>query len=271
MDRGPLSRILMNMEKTLADRVALVTGAASGIGEATARLLAARGALTYCADLHIANADTSDGSEPGLTRSIPVRLDVREESDWEKVVGEVMEAHGRLDILVHAAGIAAASPLAETTLAEWRRVLSTNLDGAFLAISHGIRAMGDGGGAIVVIGSASGIRASAGAAAYSTSKAAVSMLVRSAAKECRENGLPVRVNAVSPGGVKTPLWRAMPFFRDLVESHGSEEAAFAAMEAHGGDRFADPSEIAQSVLFLVSDSASHITGVELPVDGGYVL
>ncbi|MCK5489554.1 MAG: SDR family oxidoreductase, partial [Gemmatimonadetes bacterium] len=92
-----------------------------------------------------------------------------------------------------------------------------------------------------------------------------------AAKECRESGIPVRINTVSPGGVKTPLWRAMPFFRDLVELHGSEDGAFAAMETHGGDRFAEPDEIAQSVLFLVSDAASHITGVELPVDGGYVL
>jgi NAD(P)-dependent dehydrogenase (short-subunit alcohol dehydrogenase family) len=259
------------MDMTLAGRVALVTGAASGIGEATARLLAARGAVTYCANLNIDEVESVAPTGPGAAPAIPVQLDVREEADWDRAVSEVLEAQGRLDILVHAAGIAAASPLAETTLAEWRRVLSTNLDGTFLAIRHGVRAMSESGGAIVVLGSASGIRASAGAAAYSTSKAAVSMLVRSAAKECRENGIPVRINVVSPGGVKTPLWRTMSFFRDLVELHGSEDGAFAAMEAHGGDRFAAPDEIAQSVLFLASDAASHITGVELPVDGGYVL
>jgi len=192
VDQGPQSRIFMSMDTTLVGRARV----------------------------------TSTGSE--TSRTIPIRLDVREEEGWERAVSEVLESQGHLDVLVHAAGIAAASPLAETTLAEWRRVLSTNLDGSFLAIKHGVQAMREAGGAIVVIGSASGIRASAGAAAYSTSKAAVSMLVRSAAKECRESGIPVRINTVSPGGVKTPLWRAMPFFRDLVELHGSEDGAFAA-------------------------------------------
>ncbi len=259
------------MDNLLRGRVALVTGAASGIGAATARLLAAHGALTYCADLVPARGRRRRHLRCEDIPHYPNRLDVREEADWETAVAAVLEQEGKLDVLVHAAGIAAASPLADTTLAEWRHVLATNLDGSFLAIKHGIRAMRESGGAIVVIGSASGIRPSAGAAAYSTSKAAVSMLVRAAAKECREGKLPIRINAVSPGGVKTPLWRAMPFFGNLVELHGSEEAAFAAMEAHGGDRFAEPEQVAEGVLFLVSDAASHITGVELPIDDGYTL
>ena len=256
------------MDRPLAGRVALVTGAASGIGAATARMLSAHGAVTYGADL---SARDDVGAEPAELPIIPIRLDVREEPDWERAIASVLEREGRLDILVHSAGIAAASPIADTTLAEWRRVLATNLDGSFLAIKHGVRAMREAGGAIAVIGSASGIRPSAGAAAYSTSKAAVGMLVRAAAKECREEGIPIRINAISPGGVKTPLWNAMPFFADLVEVHGSEEAAFAAMESHGGDRFASPEQVAEGVLFLVSDAASHITGVELPIDDGYTL
>ena len=259
------------MDKLLAGRVALVTGATSGIGAATARLLAAHGAVTYCADLVEPEADEVGTSDTTTSRTFHLRLDVREEADWETAVSVALEREGRLDVLVHSAGIAAASPLADTTLAEWRRVLATNLDGSFLAIKHGIRAMKESGGAIVVIGSASGVRPSAGAAAYSTSKAAVSMLVRAAAKECRQEKLPIRINAVSPGGVKTPLWREMSFFSDLVELHGSEEAAFAAMEAHGGDRFAEPEQVAEGVLFLVSDAANHITGVELPLDDGYTL
>lgn len=259
------------MNRLLTGRVALVTGAASGIGAATTRMLAAHGAVTYCADLAAPEADDvgSAGSVTSLTHQI--RLDVRLEADWETAVAAVLEREGKLDVLVHSAGIAAASPLADTTLAEWRHVLGTNLDGSFLAIKHGLRAMGQSGGVIVAIGSASGIRPSVGAVAYSTSKAAVGMLVRAAARECREHSIPVRINAVSPGGVKTPLWRAMPFFGDLVELHGSEEAAFAAMEAHGGDKFAEPEQIARAVLFLVSDAANHITGVELPVDDGYTL
>ena len=259
------------MDKLLAGRVALVTGATSGIGAATARLLAAHDAVTYCADLVEPETDEVGTSDTTTSRTVHMRLDVREEADWETAVSAVLEREGRLDVLVHSAGIAAASPLADTTLAEWRRVLATNLDGSFLAIKHGIRAMKESGGAIVVIGSASGIRPSAGAAAYSTSKAAVSMLVRAAAKECRQEKLPIRINAVSPGGVKTPLWCEMSFFSDLVELHGSEEAAFAAMEAHGGDRFAEPEQVAEGVLFLVSDAANHITGVEVPLDDGYTL
>ena len=255
----------------LSGRVALVTGAGSGIGEATALLLAAHGATVFGADLEAPRASDSGSSEPANVPSTAVRLDVRNEADWEDALTEITESFGRLDILVHSAGISGAAPLAETSMAEWRRVLETNLDGAFLAVRHGIRAMRDSGGAIVLVGSASGIRPSAGAAAYSTSKAAVGMLARAAAIECRDRGLPIRVNVVSPAGVRTPMWSSMPFFQDLVREHGSESAAFEALESEGGQRFAEPEEVARSLLFLVSDAASHITGVELPVDGGYVL
>jgi NAD(P)-dependent dehydrogenase (short-subunit alcohol dehydrogenase family) len=207
-------------------------------------------------------------SDPSNAR---LALDVRRESDWETAIPAVLAMHERLDVLVHAAGISAASPVDDTTLADWRRVMETNLDGAFLAIKHGIRAMRANGGSIVVVGSASGIRPSAGAAAYSTSKAGASMLVRSAAKECRERRVPVRINMVSPAGVKTPLWNTMGFFQDLVEEHGSEEAAFAAMEAAGGGLFMEPTDVAEAIAFLVSDGADHITGVELALDDGYTL
>jgi NAD(P)-dependent dehydrogenase (short-subunit alcohol dehydrogenase family) len=254
----------------LAGRVALVTGAASGIGAAVARLLAAQGAIVYCADINEVGARTTARSVAASPAPLPLRLDVRDEAAWAAALTAIQGTHGRLDVLVHCAGISAASPLPETTLEEWRRVLAVNLDGAFLAVAHGMRAMRQSGGAIVLLGSASGIRAAAGAAAYSTSKAAVRMLVQVAAKECREGGLPIRINLVSPAGVRTPMWRAMPFFQELVTQHGSEDAAFAALAGPGG-RFAEPEEIAQAVLFLVSDGARHITGIEVPVDGGYLL
>ncbi|MDH3727385.1 MAG: SDR family oxidoreductase [Myxococcales bacterium] len=255
----------------LSGRVALITGASSGIGAATEGLLVDQGAKVYSADMAVPDPPgQSIGLRPGGGIA-SLRLDVRDESNWEGGIAHVLEREGRLDILVHSAGISSASPLPETTLAEWRRVLATNLDGGFLAIKHGVRAMTPDGGAIVVVGSASGIRPSAGAAAYSTSKAALSMLARTAAKECRDVGLPVRINVVSPGGVKTPMWRQMAFFQDLVREHGSEDAAFAELEAAGGGRFADPVDIARSILFLVSDAANDITGAELPVDFGYTL
>jgi len=256
---------------SVSGRVALVTGAGSGIGATTARLLAAHGAVVYCTDLQVSTQPDVERTGAANSQLIGLRLDVREEADWEDAVATVLGKQGHLDVLVHAAGISAAVPLADTTLAEWHRVLATNLDGTFLAIKHGIRAMREKGGTIVVVGSASGIRPAAGATAYSTSKAATSMLARAAAKECREGKLPIRINVVSPAGVKTPMWQTMPFFQSLIRQHGSEDAAFAALEADGGGRFAEPEEIAQSILFLVSDAAGHVTGVDLPVDGGYIL
>ena len=256
----------------LSNRIALVTGAGSGIGAATALLLAREGAGVCCADLQPAAAEaTARVAISHGCRASSHALDVREESQWETVIEEVLRVHGLLAILVNCAGISAASPLAETPLSEWRRVFATNLDGAFLATKHGVRAMRETGGVIVHISSASGIRPSAGAAAYSTSKAAVGMLVRVAAKECREAGLPIRICAVSPAGVRTPMWRSMPFFQDLVAKTGSEKAAFEAMEKGGGGQFAEPDDIARAVAFLVSDDAQHINGVELTVDGGFVL
>ena len=248
----------------LSERVVLVAGAASGIGAAVATLLQASGAWVYRAD--VAPFDSSLGDEPA-----PFRLDVRDENDWISAIDTILARESRLDALVNSAGVSAGSLLTDTSLDEWRRVLAINLDGAFLATKHGIRAMQTTGGAIVHVGSASGIRAAAGAAAYSTSKAALRMLVQTAAKECRQAGLAIRVNLVSPAGVKTGMWRTMPFFQELAREHGSEDAAFAAMTKAGGGDFVEPEEIARVVCFLLTDAARHLTGVDLPVDDGYVL
>lgn len=249
--------------------VALVTGAASGIGAACARLLAREGRFVYCADVDLEGVG-SVAEEIGEGRARAIGLDVTSETAWTTSIETVHRTHPRLHALVHAAGISAACPLVHTPLDEWRRVLAVNLDGAFLATKHGIAAMSTHGGAIVLIGSASGIRPAAGAAAYSTSKAALTALARAAAKECVTDSLPVRVNVVSPGGVRTPMWRTMPFFRSLVSEHGSEEAAFDALE-RSGPKFATPDEIAGIVSFLLSPAAAQVTGVELAADSGYVL
>ena len=239
----------------LAERVALVTGGASGIGAAAVHALSDAGARVFAADL--------EGGD--------VRLDVRDEASWDAVMSRVEAEAGPLDVLVHAAGISATGQVVDTTLDEWRRVLSTNLDGSFLAVRAAGRAMGERGGSVVLIGSASGIRPAPGAAAYSTSKAALNMLVRIAALEFRSAGWPVRVNLLSPAGVRTPLWSSMPFFRDLVDAHGSDDAAFDAMEAEGGGTFLRPEDVARVVLFLASDAAAHVTGAEIPVDDGYAI
>jgi NAD(P)-dependent dehydrogenase (short-subunit alcohol dehydrogenase family) len=252
-------------------RLALVTGAASGIGAASARLLTERGARVVCTDRDLSGARAvadrivQDGHE-----ATAVLLDVADEHAWDVAIESLRLQESGLDVLVHCAGIAAASPLVDTTLAEWRHVLAVNLDGSFLAVRAGMRTMRARGGAIVLVGSASGARPPAGAAAYATSKGALVVLARAAAKECRQARLAIRVNVVSPAGVRTPMWRGMPFFQDLIREHGSEEAAFAAM-AGPGERFIDPTDVARAVAFLASDAAARVTGAELPVDDGYVI
>jgi NAD(P)-dependent dehydrogenase (short-subunit alcohol dehydrogenase family) len=233
-------------------KVALVTGAASGIGAAVCARLQSSGATVFCAD---------------IDRRGAIELDVLDEAAWIAAI----DTTGPLDLLVNCAGVSAASPVVDISLDEWRRVLAINLDGAFLATKHGIRNMRNRGGVIIHIGSASGIRPAAGAAAYSTSKAALRMLVRTAAKECRDQAIPVRINLVSPAGVKTPMWSSMPFFQEMAQRLGSEEAAYADMEESGGGRFLEPDAVARVVCFLAGDEARNITGVELPVDDGYVL
>jgi len=247
---------------------ALVTGAGSGIGRTAALELAAGGAFVLVADVNIAAAQQT-ADELGNSVAA-IRLDVTEEKDWDSAIQQLLAARGRFDILVNSAGVSAGAPLVEMNLADWRRVLAVNLDGAFLGTKHAIRAMRPAGGSIVHLSSASGVKAAGGAAAYSASKAGLCILAKAAAKECRDEGIPVRVNTVCPGGVKTPMWTTMPFFRDLVQQVGSEQAAFAALAKSTGP-FAEPADVVAAILFLASDEARFITGVDLLVDGGYVL
>ena len=188
---------------------------------------------------------------------------------WESAFHKV----DLLDIFVLAAGISHTKPLTEMTLDEWRRVMAVNLDGAFLGVSCALRSMvPQNGGSIVLIASASGIKAAAGASAYCTSKAGLRMFAKAVALECKDHG--IRVNTVSPAAVATPMWTKMPFWKDLVAQHGGEDGAWKAL---GGvdpaqpslKRMAFPEEIAKAVLFLASDESSHITGTDVVVDAGY--
>jgi NAD(P)-dependent dehydrogenase (short-subunit alcohol dehydrogenase family) len=253
-------------------KVALVTGAGSGIGRATATLLARDGATVLVADIDeraaqvVAAEITSAGG-----RAEPLTLDVSGEAAWQEVTGRVLAAHGRLDVLVNNAGVAFARPVAEMSLGDWRRVLAVNLDGVFLGTKHGIRAMRAGqGGSIVNVASVSGIRPFAGAAAYGAGKAAVRLLSKVAAIECADAGDGVRVNVVTPSGVKTPMWETMDFFRGLMTEHGGAEGAFAAMAgAVPSQQFFPAEEVARTVLYLASDESAHLSGVELVMDYGH--
>ena len=238
----------------LKRKVALVTGAASGIGRAVAEALQASGLRVIGADL-----------EAGVT----VRLDVSSEPDWQRVMSDIK----KLDVVVACAGIAYAQPLLETDLAAWRRVMAVNLDGAFLTVKHTAPAM-TGGGSVVLLGSASGTKPAPGAAAYCCSKAALRMLVKTAALELKPRL--IRVNSISPAAVVTALWKKQPAWKALVEEHGGEAGAWQALGGADPDqpallRMALPEEVAQAVLFLTSPAAAHMTGADIAFDAGYTL
>jgi 2-keto-3-deoxy-L-fuconate dehydrogenase len=244
--------------------IILITGAASGIGAATATLLAGQGVKKLIL------ADLDEDRLADFAFSLPC--------ERQLVIGDVADEQLWIDAdltgLTHAvvnAGIGAGAPIEETSFADWRRVMAANLDGAFLTLQAAMRAMKANGGAIVLTASAAGLKAEPGIAAYGASKAAVIHLARIAAREGGPNG--IRVNSIAPGGVETPIWSNVPFFQALVESSGSEAAAFKSMGAAASPtgRFARPDEIAGQIAFLLSDQAAFMTGACLVSDGGYSL
>ncbi len=236
------------------DKTALVTGAASGIGRATAERLASEGARLVLVD-----RDPVD--LPGATSH---RFDITDEVAWNAL------ALPPLDLAVVNAGVSGAGAIADLDYAEWRRILAVNLDGAFLTLRAAMRAM-PGPGAIVVTASASGMKAEPGTGAYAASKAGAIQLAKVAAKEGAPRRL--RVNAIAPGGVETPIWRGMDFFREMIAETGSEAAAFTQLAgiATPLGRYATAEEIAAQILFLLSDDCGGVTGSVFVSDGGYTL
>lgn len=238
----------------------LITGAASGIGLASAELLAREGA----GRLVLADRDAAALARVECGCEL-VRLagDVADEQFWESA------ELGPIDHAVVNAGVSGAGPIAGLEFAEWRRILSVNLDGAFLSLRAVLRTIRDGG-SIVTVASAAGIKAEPGIGAYAASKAGLIQLTRVAAKEAAPRR--VRVNAIAPGGVETPIWDAVPMFADRAEEIG-REAAFDEMAGFATPlkRYAKPAEIAEQIAFLLSDHAATITGAVLTSDGGYTL
>jgi 3(or 17)beta-hydroxysteroid dehydrogenase len=247
-------------------KTAIVTGAARGLGQAMAQLLAKEGAKVAVTDiLEDGGKKTAEEIRRGGGEAIFLKHDVTSEDSWSAVVKQVLSEFGKLDILVNNAGVQVIKEIAETSLEEWRWLMSVNLDGVFLGTKHAIRAMREsGGGSIVNISSVAGIIGTADdTAAYSASKGGVRLFTKAAALECSKmgHGYNIRVNSVHPGIIKT----------DMVSSMMAKDAALKKrMESNHPIGFlGEPIDIAYVVLYLASDESRLVTGAELIVDGGW--
>ncbi|MCB4822529.1 SDR family NAD(P)-dependent oxidoreductase [Roseicella aerolata] len=246
----------------VANKVALVTGAASGMGAATARLLAREGAKVAVADMLEAEgqAVVAEIEKAGGTARF-IHLDVAEEAQWEAAIGTVTSAWGRLDILVNNAGISGSNTNNLYDTALWDRIMAVNARGVFLGVKHAIAVMrGQGGGSIINLSSISGVVGQERIhCAYNASKAAVRLLSKSVAVQ--EGPARIRVNTVHPGlmpPMRTSGATADPVFRAKMLGHVPL------------GRSGEVDEVAYAILFLASDESSYMTGTELHVDGGYL-
>ena len=234
--------------RRLEGKVAIVTGAASGIGEATADLFRAEGATVVA-------ADRSEGVDI-------VQVDAGSEADVERLVEQAVADHGGVDIFFANAGISGGlAGIFDQSSADWEEILRVNLIGPFLAIKYAAPHMKTrGGGSIICTASVAGIRAGAGGPAYSASKAGVINLVKVAAVQlCDSN---IRVNAICPGLIETGMTKGI---YDMARASGQEERLG---ELNPLNRGGEPGEIANAALFLASDESRYVTGLELVVDGG---
>lgn len=247
------------------DKVALVTGGGSGLGEATCLRLAEEGALVVVSDINEASAKTVADAIGGEAWS--AHQDVTDEARWRELVDEIVERHGRLDILVNNAGIALVGNVEESTLEDWRKTQSINLDAVFLGTREAIRAMKAGSGSIINISSIEGIIGEPVVPAYNASKGGVRTFTKSAALHCAAEGYAIRVNSVHPGFIGTAMVSG-------AVATMSEEDGNAFQERIVGNipmgRMGEPRDIANGVLYLASDESSYVTGSELVIDGGYI-
>jgi acetoacetyl-CoA reductase/3-oxoacyl-[acyl-carrier protein] reductase len=233
----------------LDGRVAVVAGGAGAIGSAIAARLAECGARVFV-------VDRSECPAPAPVTA--VKCDLTQSSAVTGAIEGIHRGEGRLDILVHAAGITRDASVSRLTDEDWRAVMATNLESAFTLVRAAIPALRDGGGSIVLISSINGTRGKVGQAAYAASKAGLEALARTSARELGSSG--VRVNAVAPGWIDTPMTAAVP---EAFRLRATAESVLGRVGA--------PDDVARAVLFLVSDFSRHVTGQVLRVDGGQLI
>jgi NAD(P)-dependent dehydrogenase (short-subunit alcohol dehydrogenase family) len=247
----------------VAGKVALVTGAASGIGRACAEVLAREGAVVVLTDLQ-AGEEVAAGIRAKGGKASFHRHDVTDEARWNVIVSDVAKQHGRLDVLVNNAGIAVAGLVTDLTLDQWRHQMAVNVDGVFLGVKCALPLMRKTGkGSIINISSIAGLRGAANLSAYCASKGAVRLFTKSVALECAMMGDGIRCNSVHPGIIETPIWgQVVPGTNEPLDLDAMS-AVRVPLKRKGV-----PEDIANAVLFLASEDSSYMTGEEMVVDGG---
>jgi NAD(P)-dependent dehydrogenase (short-subunit alcohol dehydrogenase family) len=250
----------------LSGRIALVTGASKGLGAATVRALAAEGATVILTDLA---APEELAEELG---GYALAHDVTDEAQWIAAMAFAREKAGGLDILVNNAGLFLLSPVTETSLEDWRRINSVNVEGVFLGTKHAIPLLAEranrwtGGTAIVNLSSVAGLRGTAGASCYNASKGAVRLFTKGVAVEVAP--MKIRVNSIHPGIIDTDMGTDLVQRFSAASGAGNNETRDALSLRHPLGHFGVPANVADAVVFLASDRAAFVTGSELVVDGG---
>ncbi|MDY6828328.1 MAG: glucose 1-dehydrogenase [Pseudomonadota bacterium] len=249
----------------LQHKVALVTGAGSGLGWAQALTLAEQGARVIATDIQGEQAErAAERIRRQGGQAIALTHNVTSEPEWAAVIEQALGTYGQLDVVVNNAGIAAGGNAEEGSLEDWRRVMDVNLDAVFIGTQHAIRAMKPRRtGSIVNISSIMGLVGTAGSAAYNASKGGVRLLTKSAALHCAKSGYGIRVNSVHPGFIDTPM------IQRLFAGPNGDAARAQLIGLHPIGRLGTAQDIAHGVLFLASDESAFMTGSELVIDGGY--
>ncbi|MGH8461959.1 MAG: SDR family oxidoreductase [Stenotrophobium sp.] len=252
------------------NKVAIITGAASGVGKEDAILLAHEGAKVVLTDLNDAEgikvADKINADHPGA--ALFIKHDIASEDNWKTVMARTEEAFGGLDILVNNAGILLYGNIENTDLATWQKIQRVNSDGYFLGCHFGVAAMKKrGGGSIVNMASISSIGGVSSFCAYSASKGAVTAMTRSIAAHCRMTLNNIRCNSIHPDGIMTPMVTNL----QSTMPKGTQSAVRLMDQKQMMARFAKPTDIANLVLFLASDESKFINGAEMRIDNGYLM
>jgi NAD(P)-dependent dehydrogenase (short-subunit alcohol dehydrogenase family) len=239
----------------LEGKVAVITGAGSGMGRASAEVFVREGAKVLAADISGRQEETAEALGDAV---VPVRVDVSDEASVEAMLALALEAFGTVDAVLNVAGIGAAAPLADTTLDEYERVMAVNLRGVMLGTKHGIRTMlPTGGGVILNWSSTGGMNGSRmPTSVYSAAKAGVIAFTKAAAIEYGTQG--IRANAICPGFIET----------EMSGGKGAAERFPALVKGSALQRGGQPEEVAELASFLASDRATFITGAVVPIDGG---